>query len=331
MKELRPVGVVGTGRYTPQRVLTNADLEKMVETSDEWIRTRTGIRERRIAAPEEAASDLALQAARRALEAADVPPEAVDLIIVATVTPDTLFPATSNLLQDRLGAKRAGAFDLLAGCTGMIYALEMAASQVAAGACDTVLVVGAEVLSRVTDWSDRSTCVLFGDGAGAFVVRPVEPGYGILGTILGSDGSGGEKLILPAGGSRRPASHETVEQGLHYLKMCGNEVFKFAVRVMGDAAFQVMERSGLAPDDIDFFVPHQANIRIIEAAARRLELPREKVVVNVDRYGNTSSASIPIAVDEAVRSGRVKKGDVGLLVGFGAGLTWGAVALRWAV
>ncbi|MBE3595841.1 MAG: ketoacyl-ACP synthase III [Hydrogenibacillus sp.] len=322
-------GILGTGSHLPDRVLTNFDLEKMVDTTDEWIRVRTGIRERRIASPEEASSDLAYHAARRALEAAKVAPEDLELIIVATITPDSAFPSTANILQDRLGAKRAAAFDLAAACSGFLYAVAAAAQFIEAGAYRHVLVVGAETLSKIVDWEDRSTCVLFGDGAGAVVMGPVEQG-GLHAFALGSDGSGGCLLELPAGGSRRPASHETVDQRLHYLKMNGREVFKFAVRIMNEASEAVLAKTGLDKGALDFLVPHQANLRIIESARERLGLPPEKVVVNLDRYGNMSTASIPVALDEAVRAGKIKAGDRVLLVGFGAGLTWGAAIVEWS-
>jgi len=325
----RSAGIVGLGTYVPERVLTNFDLEKMVETSDAWIRERTGIRERRIAAPDEATSDLATAAARAALADAGIAADEVDLVIVATATPDMLFPATACIVQEKLDARRAGAFDVLAGCSGFIYALACGAQFISSGAMDTVLVVGAETLSRILNWEDRNTCVLFGDGAGAVVLRPVPREKGILATLLGADGSGGALLQLPAGGSRLPASHRTVEEKLHYVQMNGREVFKFAVRVMGDAALEVAREAGLEPGEIDLFIPHQANVRIIDAAARRLGLPMDKVVINVDRYGNTSSASVPLALADALNAGRIRAGDNIVMVAFGAGLTWAAAAVRW--
>lgn len=323
------VGIWGTGSAVPERVLTNFDLERMVETSDEWIRTRTGIRERRICDEATATSDLAVEAARRAMEAAGVGPDEVDLVVVATVTPDMAFPSTANLVQDRLGLKGAAAFDLAAACSGFLYAMDVAASAVHAGRARRALVIGADCLSKITDYTDRSTCVLFGDGAGAVVLGPVREGYGILASQLGSDGSLGHLLYLPAGGSRRPASERTVAERLHYIKMSGNEVFKIAVRTMGDAAEAVLRQAGLGVEQVRYLIPHQANIRIIEAAARRLGMPEERVVVNIDRYGNTSSASIGLALDETVRAGRVADGDVLLMVAFGGGLTWAAAVLRW--
>ncbi len=326
---LRGAGIAGLGVGVPQRVLTNFDLEKIVETSDEWIATRTGIRQRRIAAEGTAASDLGYEAAREAMERAGIGPTEVDLIIVATSTPDMLFPATACLIQHRLGAVRAGAFDLEAACSGFIYGLAVGSQFIRTGVYDTVLVVGAEVLSRIVNWQDRSTCVLLGDGAAAAVLRPAPPDSGILSTHLGADGGGGDLLKVPAGGSRLPASAETVAQGLHYMYMNGREVYRFAVNIMGDAAERALALAGLTAADVDWFVPHQANIRIIESAAQRFNLPMEKVIVNVDRYGNTSAASVPIALYEAVRDGRIRSGDVVLAVAFGGGLTWGACAMRW--
>ena len=323
------MGIVGVGAALPERVLTNFDLEKMVDTSDEWIRTRTGIRERRIADEKTATSDLAIAAARQALERAGVKGEEVDLILVATVTPDMVFPSTANLVQVGLGATKAAAMDLEAGCSGFIYALAVGGQFIAAGLYETVLVIGAETLSKITDWTDRNTCVLFGDGAGAAVLRPVSPERGFLSFYLGADGSGGDLLQMPAGGSRRPTSPETVQQRLHFIQMNGSEVFKFAVRVMGEASVRALEMAGLTTKDVDFLVPHQANLRIIDAAVKRLNLPPDRVVVNLDRYGNMSAASIPVALEEAWREGKIKDGDVVVMVAFGAGLTWAATVLRW--
>jgi len=317
------------GSYVPPQVLTNFDLEKLVDTSDEWILTRTGIRERHIARAEEASSDLGVEAARRALAAAKVEAEEIDLIIVATISGDMIFPATSSIVQHRIGASRAAAFDLGAGCTGFIYALATGSQFIASGMYETVLVVGADTLSKLLNWKDRNTCVLFGDGAGAVVLKPVPEGYGVLGSFLGSDGSGAELLKVEAGISRRPASHETVDGCQHTIQMCGSEVFKFATRVMGEAALTVLEQCGMHPEDVSLFIPHQANTRIIDVAARRLGLPSEKVFVNIEKYGNTSAASIPLALDEALQQGKVNPGDLLVLVGFGAGLTWGASVVRW--
>lgn len=327
-QQLRPAGIAGIGYYVPERILTNQDLERMVDTSDEWIVSRTGIRERHIADPSQTTSDLCVHAARAALRHARTAVEEVQLIIVATVTPDFPFPATSCLVQERLGA-RAAAFDLEAGCSGFTYALVMACQCVSSGAFDTVLVIGADILSRIVNWKDRRTCVLFGDGAGAAVVKPVGQGKGLLGFDLGSDGSGGDLLKIRAGGSHTPATFDTTEEEQHFLCMNGNEVFRFAVKIMGESAEKALQQAGLTTQDVDCFIPHQANTRIIEAAARRLGMPAEKVFVNVDRYGNTSAASIPIALAEAQQQGLVKDGSTVICVGFGAGLTWGSCVLRW--
>lgn len=326
---LRPVGIVGLGSYLPEKRITNADLEKLVDTSDEWIRTRTGISERRMAEATEASSDLGAKAAQRALVKAGVKPEEVDLIIVPTVTPDKVIPSTSCYIQEKIGAKNAAAFDIVAGCTGFIYGLCVANQFVANGVYDTVLVVAAETLTKITDFEDRNTCVLFGDGAGAALVKPAREKEGFLSFVLGSDGSGADLLHVPAGGSRKPCSQETLANKEHSIKMAGNEVFKFAVKIMGDAAVNALDKAGLAKEDVNFLVPHQANTRIIEAAAKRLKLPREKVYINLDKYGNMSSSSIPVALEEAVEQDLIKKGDVVVLVGFGAGLTWGACAMKW--
>ncbi|SMB94807.1 3-oxoacyl-[acyl-carrier-protein] synthase III [Thermanaeromonas toyohensis ToBE] len=331
MAGLKRAGIIGTGSYLPERVLTNEDLEKIVDTSDEWIRTRTGIRERRVAREQEAASDLSLKASERALESAGVRAEEIELIIVATVTPDTLFPATACLVQDRLGAKKAACFDLSAGCTGFLYALGVAQQFVACGTYQKVLVIGVDVLTKIINWDDRSTCVLFGDGAGAVVLGPVPEEEGILSLYLGADGSGGPLLVMPAGGSRLPASLDTVTRKLHTIHMQGSEVFKFAVRIMGEASLKALEQASLTKEDIDLLIPHQANMRIIEAGMKRLGLPPEKVYVNLDRYGNMSSASIPVALDEAQKQGKLARGDNVLLVSFGAGLTWGAAVVRWSM
>ncbi|MDD3926417.1 MAG: ketoacyl-ACP synthase III [bacterium] len=322
-------GIAGIGSYAPERVLTNSDLEKMVDTSDEWIRTRTGISERHICDADMATSDMAVKAAAAALEDAGVEAADVDMIIVATVTPDMPFPATACIVQDRLGAGKAAAFDLQAGCSGFIYALTVGSQYIISGAYRNVLVIGADALTKVTDWEDRGTCVLFGDGAGAALLHRVPSGSGLLSFKLGAVGSGADYLKIPAGGSRLPASADTVAERGHFIKMEGNEVYKFAVRIMGEAALMSVEEAGLTTEDIDCLIPHQANIRIIDAAARRLGLPPEKVFINVQRYGNTSAASIPLALKEAVDSGKVGPGSVVVMVGFGAGLTWGAVTLRW--
>lgn len=329
MMKLRSVGIIGTGKYVPERVLTNAELETMVETNDEWIVSRTGIRERHIAAPNQATSDLAYEAAVKALKSAGLAAEDLELIIVATVTPDMTFPSTACILQEKLGAKKAAAFDLSAACSGFVYSLATANGFIQTGMYNNALIIGADALSRITDYTDRNTCVLFGDGAGAVVLGEVPDGRGFLSFDLGAEGAGGELLKLEGGGSRCPASEETVRSGKHFIYMNGREVFKFAVRVMGTATEEVLRKAGKDKSEIDLFVPHQANIRIIQSAMQRLDLPEEKCVINVDKYANTSAASIPLALVEAVEEGRVKEGDTLLLVGFGGGLTWGASVLVW--
>lgn len=321
--------VVGLGAAVGERVLTNFDLEKMVDTSDEWIVSRTGIRERRVAAPETATSDLAAAAAREALTQAGIPADRLDLVVVSTVTPDMSFPATACLVAERLGAPRVAAFDLSSGCTGFLYGCAVATGMIQSGMARYVLVAGGDVLSRITDWQDRSTCVLFGDGVGAAVLVAEEGERGFLGFRLGSDATGGKYLYLPAGGSRLPASAETVAGRMHYIRMNGQEVFKFAVRATEEAALALLSDLDLSPADVDLFIPHQANLRIVDAAARRLGFPPEKVVVNLERYGNMSAGSVPVALYEAVRDGRVSPGDLLLMVAFGAGLSWAAAAYRW--
>lgn len=323
------VGILGTGSYVPQKVVTNADLEKIVDTSDEWIRTRTGIKERRIAPEDMASSDMAYQAGLKALESSGISAEELDLIIVATVTPDTSFPSTACRLQDRLGASRAAAFDISAACSGFLYGVATATQFIRTGMYRHILVVGVECLSKITNWKDRNTCVLFGDGAGAVVLGGVEEGYGFLAFELGADGSGGDLLTVPGGGSRLPLSAEVIRREQHYIQMNGKEVFKFAVRMMEQVSESVIHKAGLSKDDVQFLVPHQANLRIIDAARKRLQLSEDRVVVNVDRYGNMSSASIPVALDEAVRDQRISRGDVIVFVGFGGGLTWGGSVMRW--
>lgn len=325
----RSVGIIGTGRYVPERILTNAELAEMVDTNDEWIVTMTGMKERRIAAPEQATSDLAYEAALKALDAAGITADQLDLIVVCTVTPDSTFPSTACLVQERLGAKRAAAFDLSAACAGFIYGLATASNFIKTGIYENALVIGAECLSRITDYTDRNTCILFGDGAGAAVLGPVEEGRGFEAFELGADGSGKELLKLEGGGSRKPASIETIEGKKHYIYMNGREVFKFAVRIMGNAAEEALSKAGKTKEDIDLFIPHQANIRIIQSAIDRLDLPKEKCFVNLPKYANTSAASIPIALAEAAEEGRLKQGDTVVLVGFGGGLTWGACVLSW--
>jgi len=325
---MKKVGIIGVGEYLPKRILTNADLEKMVDTSDEWITTRTGIKERRLAADNEATSDLALAAAKEALSNAKLAPEDLDLIIVATITPDMSFPSVASIVQNALSAKKAAAFDVSAACAGFVYALSMAQQFIACGTYKNALVIGAEKLSSVTDWKDRNTCVLLGDGAGACVLGEVKDG-GIVATYLGCDGSNLALLNLPAGGSRLPASRETVEGRLHYLKMNGNELFKIAVRTMTDAALTVLKKAGLKFSDINLIIPHQANSRIIMAVAKRLGLSGDQIFLNIEKYGNMSSASTVTALVEAVKEGRIKKGDIVLLDAFGAGLVWGAAVIKW--
>jgi 3-oxoacyl-[acyl-carrier-protein] synthase-3 len=321
--------IVGIGAYAPQRVLTNSELEKLIDTSDEWIVQRTGIRERRIVDDNEGPADLALRAARQALDRAGVGPEEIDLIVVGTTAGDMLFPTTGNLLQHRLGCRNAGSMDVYAACSGSVYSLSVGAQYIQTGKYETVLCVGAECLSRITDFTDRGTCILLADAAGAAVLRPSDGEAGIIDTDLYSDGRYGELLMLPAGGARHPATHETVDKGLHFAKMKGNEVFKVAVRMFGDCAQRILERNGFKPTDIDLFVPHQANLRIIEAAVKRLGLPMERVIVNVERYGNTGAASVYVALEEAWATKRLRPGDLVLLAAFGGGFTWGAALLRW--
>lgn len=319
--------ITGTGSAVPDAVLSNSDLEKMVETSDEWITTRTGIRERRIADDGTASSDIAHEAAQKALEAADVGPGELDAVVVGTVTPDFLFPSTACVVQSLLGAKNACAFDLMAGCAGFLYTLHIAQGMIKSGGAEKILVIGAETLSKIVDFEDRSTCILFGDGAGAVVLEGSdEPG--ILSSLVSSDGDCWDLLYVPAGGSRRPVDRDVLETGDQYIKMKGNDVFRVAVKSMESATVDAVEKAGLRPDDIDLFVPHQANHRIVEAVRKRLDFPEEKVFLNLDRYGNTSAASVPLALDEAVRSGRVSRGDTVLFAAFGAGFAWGASVVR---
>jgi 3-oxoacyl-[acyl-carrier-protein] synthase-3 len=321
--------MTGWGRYVPERILTNFDLEKMVDTSDEWIRTRTGIRERHIAAPGETCSTMSLAAARQALAVAKLPPSEVELIIVATSSPDYWVPSVASMIQDQLGAKNAPAFSLVAGCTGWVYALATASQFIQTGAYRNALVIGTEHLSIGVDWTDRNTCVLFGDGSGAVVLEASDQPTGILAFELGSDGSDYDALILHGGAGAHPPSHEVINQRLQYLRMDGRRVFKFATRVMANSVRKVVTASGLTIEDIALIIPHQANDRIIELARRRLRVSPDKIVVNIDRYGNTSAASIPLALVEAIEDGRVKPGDRLVFVGFGAGLTWAAAAFHW--
>lgn len=322
-------GILGTGSYVPEKILTNFDLEKIVDTSDEWIVTRTGIRERRIASETQASSDLAYEAALKALEKAKISAKELDLIIVATVTPDHAFPSTASILQDRLGAEKAAAFDLSAACSGFLYGLATGSQFIQTGLYKYVLVIGVETLSKITDWTDRNTCVLFGDGAGAAILGPVPDEYGFLSFELGSDGSGGDLLKQEAGGSRFPAAEETIKGRKHFIYMAGKEVFKFAVKIMEQASIRIIEKAGLTKEDVHYLVPHQANLRIIDYARQRLGLAEDKVFINLDRYGNMSAASIPIALDEAAKEKRFKHGDNVLLIGFGGGLTWGGSLMKW--
>jgi len=331
LNNMKKAGIIGVGGYVPERVVDNFEMEKIVDTTDEWITSRTGIRQRRIASDSQATSDLAVEAAREALDSAGIKAEELDLIIVATLTPDSNMPSTACIVQDKIGATRAAAFDLGAACSGFVYGLVTGAQFIQTGAYKKILVIGAETMSRVLDWKDRSTCVLFGDGAGAAVIAEVGEDEGIASFELGSDGSGAEFLIIPAGGSRMPATCEVVQERLNCLKMSGPEVFKFAVRVMADSAKRVVESAGLQMSDIDVMIPHQANTRIIESSSKRLAISEEKMFVNLDKYGNMSGASIPFALYEAHRSGKIKKGDNVLMVGFGAGLTWGAAVLKWSI
>ena len=326
---MQRVAIVGTGSYVPEKILSNSDLERLVDTSNEWITSRTGIYERRISDEQAPTSKLAIEAAKRALDAAGVKPEELDFILLATVCPDMLFPSTACLVQSALGAKRAAAFDISAGCTGFIYGLELSRSLVIADPTRKILLIGAEELTKIVDWTDRDTCVLFGDGAGAAVLVAVNEDRGILASYLGADGTLGDFLYIPGGGSLNPTTHLTVDGKMHFIKMSGNEVYKHAVRNMGDSAIKVLEMAYVTKGHIDVLIPHQANNRIIQAVARRLELPMEKVLVNIQKYGNTSSASIPITLDEAVRDGRIETGGIVLLTAFGAGFTWGAALLRW--
>jgi 3-oxoacyl-[acyl-carrier-protein] synthase-3 len=321
--------ITGTGSYAPKKVITNHDLEKLVDTSDEWITERTGIKERRIAEKGQCTSDLAYEAAAKALKAAKLPPQELDLILVATTTPDMLMPSLGCMVQEKLGAKNAVAFDLYAACSGFIYGLSVANAFITSGTYENILLIGAELLSRFVDWEDRTTCVLFGDGAGAVVLQRHAGKRGVLSTHLHSDGSLGNLLNIPAGGALHPATHDTVRKRMHFIKMKGNETFKTAVRALESAVQEALEHNKVKPEEIDFLVPHQANLRIIQAMAQRLNMSMEKVVLTLPKYGNTSAASIPMALDEAVRDGRIKENHLLLLEAFGGGLTWASALLRW--
>jgi len=325
----RPCSITGVGSYVPEKVLTNADLEKLVQTSDEWITTRTGIKERRLAAPDEFTSDLASKAALRAMDMAGVTADQLDLIIVASITPAMPFPNTACLVQQKIGARRIPSFDVEAACSGFLYALEVGQNFVTARTFETVLVIGAEKLSAITNWKDRNTCVLFGDGAGAAILQSRPLSHGLLTTVLGADGSKGGLLSMPGGGSRNPASLETVQNGLHFLRMDGKETFKNAVQAMCSAANEVLARCEIDITKIKCVIPHQANRRIIDAVGQRLGATPEQLFINLHKYGNTSAASVAIALDEAVRSGRVNRGELILIMAFGAGLTWGAAIIEW--
>jgi 3-oxoacyl-[acyl-carrier-protein] synthase-3 len=325
----RTCSITGVGSYVPEKILTNNDLEKMVETSDEWITTRTGIKERRIAAADEFTSDLAAKAAVQAMEMAGVTAEQIDLIIVASITPDMPFPNTACLVQQKIGARRVPAFDIEAACSGFLYALEVGQSFITSRTFETVLVIGAEKLSSITNWKDRNTCVLFGDGAGAAILQNRSESHGLLTTALGADGAKAELLSMPGGGSRCPATVQTVQDGLHFLRMDGKETFKNAVQAMCSAATEVLARCEIDITRIKCVIPHQANRRIIDAVGERLGATPDQLFVNLHKYGNTSAASVAIALDEAVRSGRVTRGDLVLIVAFGAGLTWGAAVIEW--
>lgn len=323
--------IIGTGSYVPDKVLTNFDIEKMVDTSDEWIKTRTGISERRIADEKEACSDLAVNASKKALKQAGIKAKDIDLILVATATPDMLFPSTACMVQLGIGAKNAFAYDLSAACSGFIYGLSAAEQYIKSGRYKTILLIGSEIFSRITNWNDRSTCVLFGDGAGAVVIRAkmIKKKEGILSTHLHSDGHYHDLLFVPGGGSRIPISEKMIHEKKHLIKMKGNETFKIAVRFMVNAAKEAIDHNGYTIEDINLIIPHQANKRIIDAVAKKLSLPEEKVFVNLMKYGNTSAASIPLALDEAVREKRIKKDDIILMTAFGAGFTWGSALIKW--
>jgi len=328
-KEKRKIKIKGSGFYAPDKILTNSELEKMVDTSDEWIITRTGIKERRIASKDQATSDLAVEAGKRTLKDAGLGVKDIDLIIVATSTPDTIFPSTACWVQKGLDADHIPAFDVSAGCTGFLYGMILAEGLILNGSIKRILLIGGELLTKVVNWKDRNTCVLFGDAAGAFVLEESKDESGMLSSYWKADGSLGELLLLPAGGTRIPATVQSVAKKLHYLQMKGNDVFKHAVKRMGEAALEVLKRAGLKRDDIDYFIPHQANIRIIEATGRRLNVPSEKVYSNIHKYGNVSVASIPISLHELKEDGKLKKGDIIVMDAFGAGFTWAAIVYRW--
>ncbi len=329
LRQKQKVGIAGVGFYVPEQVVTNDELAKKMDTSDEWIQSRTGIKERRIAGPDQAASDLGVIAAKRALDDAGIPAAEIDLVLTATASPDMVFPATACLIQDKIGAVNAGACDLSAVCSGFVYAMITGAQMVASGQANKVLVVATEKFSSLLDWDDRSTSVLMGDGAGAVVLTNDSPQGEILSSVLGANSEGLEELMIPAGGSRTPTTHETIDQKLHYMKMNGPEIYRFAIKIVGETVSEALKKAGLQDSDLDLLIPHQANIRIIQSSAKRFNLPMDKVVVNIDRYSNTSAASVPIALAEAKQSGRIKKDMTIALVAFGAGLTWGSLIIKW--
>jgi 3-oxoacyl-[acyl-carrier-protein] synthase-3 len=328
-EEAERIKITGTGMYVPEKVLTNKDLEKMVDTSDEWITTRTGIKERHIVAPDETTADMAVVAGKRAVEDAGLTIKDIDMILVATSSPDTIFPSTATWVQKGLKADHVPAFDLSAGCTGFLYGMIVAEGLILAGSAKRVLLIGAECLSKITNWKDRNTCVLFGDGGAAAVLEKSEDESGMLSSYWKADGNLGELLILPGGGILNLASHKTVDEGLHYIQMKGNEVFKYAVKCMGEAALMALKKAGIKKEDIDYLIPHQANIRIIQATGRRLKLPEEKVFSNIHKYGNMSVATIPIGLHELKEEGKLKKGADLVMVAFGAGFTWAAIVYKW--
>ncbi len=327
--QIRRVGISATGMYVPDRILTNADLERMVDTADEWIQTRTGIRERHVALPGTPASELAAPALRNALQARGMASEELEYVIVTTVTPDMFFPSTACVLQEKVGARNAWGFDLSAACSGFIFGLTVGYHAVASGAVRNAAVVGVDVLTTIVDWTNRNHCVLFGDGCGVVLLEPIDQGDGIIDAVLHCDGSGGQYLHMLGGGSLNPPTHATVDRGLHYLYQDGKAVFKVASTSMADVTLEVIERNGFTIDDVALVIPHQANLRIIEAVGKRLGIPRERILVNIDRYGNTTSATIPIGLHEADQTGRIKPGDLVVLTSFGGGYTWGAILLRW--
>ncbi|MEK7290431.1 MAG: beta-ketoacyl-ACP synthase III [Planctomycetota bacterium] len=329
MQQEEKVSITGIGSYLPRKILTNYDLEKMIDTTNDWIIQRTGIKERRIIENGVTTSDLATKASLKAMKDAKVSPKDLDMIITSTITPDHFFPSTSCYIQQKIGATRASAFDILAACAGFIYAISIGQSFVSSGAAKTVLVVGAECLSKITDYKDRTTCVLFGDGAGAVILQKSEKKHQILYTNLAADGSQADVLIMPGGGARNPASLESVQKRMHYIQFKGKEVFKLAINNITKLILETAKKNNLKPKDIDLIIPHQSNLRIIEATMQKLGLPMEKAFVNIDKYGNTSSASIPIAIDEARKAGRLRKGNIVMLVAFGGGLTWGSSLIRW--